>query len=79
MVRLRRSTIRFDCSVDPCWEDDGVVTCLADCFTYGLLDRDPDSLLRVFRKVVELDESYQPLESEVLENNDVLLVSRSDL
>ena len=78
MVKLQRSTIRSDRSVDPWESDEGVVTGLSDCFTYGLLDRDPDSLLRVFRKVVELDESYQPLESEVLENNDVLPASNGD-
>ena len=78
MVKLQRSTTLSDRSVDPWESDEDVVTGLSDCFTYGLLDRDPDSLLRVFRKVVELDESYQPLESEVLENNDVLLVSKGD-
>ena len=78
MASFRRSVSPSFWSVDPCLDDDGVVTGLSDCFTYGLLDRDPDSLLRVFRKVAELDESYQPLESEVLENNDVLLVSRGD-
>ena len=78
MVKLQRSTTPSDRSVDPWESDEDVVTGLSDCFTYGLLDRDPDSLLRVFRKVVELDESYQPLESEVLENNDVLFVSKGD-
>lgn len=79
MARSPKSVSRSCCFVDPCLDDDGVVTGLSDCFTYGLLDRDPDSLLRVFRKVVELDESYQPLESEVLENNDVALVSCDNL
>lgn len=74
MAMFPKSVNGSYCFVDSCLDDDGVVTSLSDCFTYGLLDRDPDSLLRVFRKVVELDESYQPLESEVLKNNDVVSV-----
>ena len=68
----------FGRSVDLRRSGDCVVLSLSDCFTYGLLDRDPDSLLRVFRQVAELDASYQPLETEVLESNDVRLALRDD-